>query len=605
MLGGLKPAEEPIAPRYTPHGVWRPSSLESNRWLNLAAWGLPPSVVVLYAWLVLGGIQWNLREPFVFVGDALFYLAQSKSTIDHGWWWFNPSIGAPIGLHAVAFAQNTNVDQAIVWILGLVTRDAMLAVNVAWLSMLGLSAVTATWGLRRLGVSRLSAGAAGVLFALTPFAFYRNIEHFNLVTYLLPFPATAALLLASSDREHPWRARDMAVPAAGCVILGFNYIYFAFFGAFVLVVGALVGAARTRSIAPLRWGALCLGAVVLATTVNLIPNELVWQQEGGKPYGATHTPFESEVYGLKIRHLVGPTEGHWFPPFRRWFALESEAGFPYENENKAARLGVVATAGFVGLIATLIFPVAGGRDDDRRRVQAAAVLTVAALLLGTVGGFGALFSLLISPEIRAYNRISPFIAFFALAGVAFWIDRFTRARPDRLRAGLWLVLLVVGMADQGSALGKVAAGRPAAGQEFREVAAFMRGVEAQLPDQAMVYQLPVRPYPADSGIERMRGYDHLRPYLTTHRLRWSYPILNRAQFIWQRAVEGVEEVDLPRFLAREGFSAILINRTGYADAGRRLEQLFRDAPAGATVMATNDTFVVLDLRPLRSAPVPR
>ena len=83
--------------------------------------------------------------------------------------------------------------------------------------MLGLSAVTATWGLRRLGVSRMGAGAAGVLFALCPFALYRNIGHFNMVTYLIPFPATAAVLLAL-DRSgtslarpgHGWRRSPAA-----------------------------------------------------------------------------------------------------------------------------------------------------------------------------------------------------------------------------------------------------------------------------------------------------------------------------------------------------------------------------------------------------------
>ena len=547
---------------------------------------------------MLGGPQWNIREPFIFIGDALFYLVQTKSTIDHGWWWWNPSIGAPVGLHAVAFAQNTNVDQAIVRIIGVFTHDAMLAMNLAWLSTLGLSAVTASWGLRRMGASAVSAGAAGVLFALTPFAFYRNIEHFNLVTYLLPFPATAAMLLASSDRDRPWRTRDFAVPLAGCALTGFNYIYFAFFGAFMIAVGALIGAARTRWIAPLKWGAIFLGVVVLTTAINLIPNQLVWRTEG-KPSGVQHSANESERYGLKIRHLVGPTDGHWFPPFQAWLDRERAAGFPYETENYPGRLGLVATAGFFGLMAALIMPLARPPNLERHRVNAAAALTLAALLLGTVGGFGALFSLLVSSEIRAYNRVEPFIAYFALFGVGLWIDWLTRNRAGWARAVAWIVLLAIGMADQGSGLAKLALGRPAAGQEFREVASFMRDVQAKLPDNAMVYQLPFRPYPADNGQERMGGYAHLKSYLTTDRLRWSYPIMNRAQFIWQRSVEGVAEVDLPRFLAREGFSAIQINRDGYADHGQQLEQSLTSPSAGATVLATNDRYVVLDLRPLQ------
>lgn len=559
---------------------------------------LPPFIVIVFAWLMLGGPQWNLREPFIFDGDALFYLTQTKSTIDHGWWWWNPTIGAPFGVHAPAFAQNTNVDQAIVRIIGLFTNDAILAMNLVWFTALGLSAVTAGWGLRRLGVSALSAGAAGVLFALTPFVFYRNIEHFNLVIYLVPFPATIAILLASAERADNWRFRDFVVPAIGCTLLGFNYIYFAFFGAFLIVVGALIGAARTGGIAPLKRGALFLGIVMLTTAINLIPSQLIWRVEG-KPWGVGHNPNEAEKLGLKIRHLVGPTDGHWFGPFKTYLESERAAGFPRENENHPGRLGLVGTTGFLGLMAVLIVPLARPPDEERRRLQAAATLTLAALLLGTVGGFGVLFSLLVSPEIRAYNRIEPFIAYFALLGVGIWIDRWLRNRSSWMRAGLWIVLLAIGLADQGSGLAKLTQRTPGAVSDFREIKSFLHPLEEQLPDQAMIYQLPFRPYPVDTGQERMGGYFHLRSYLTTSRLRWSYPYLNRAQFIWYKGVERVADEDLPRYLAREGFAAIQVNRDGYADRGQRLEQALTAPGAGAAVLATNDRYLMLDLRQLK------
>ena len=580
------------------------TSLESNRWLDRVTLIVPALIAPVCAWLTLGGVTWNLHVPLNFWGDATFYLAQSKSTLDHGWSWFNPSIGAPLGVHALAFAQNTNVDQAIVWFVGLFTDQVGLAVNVTWLAMLGLGALTATWGLRRLGVSRVGAGAAGVLFALCPFALYRNIGHFNMVTYLVPFPVTAAILLASTGREGGWRWRDWAAPVAGCALVGFNYIYFAFFGAFIVAVGALAGAVRIRSIAPLKVGAMCFGALVLATTLNLIPNALVWQQHG-EPGSVQHRPVESEIYGLKIRHLISPSQSHWFPPYKAWLDRERDAGFPYENENVSARIGTVASAGFFVLIAAFIFPSAAARDEGDTRLQAAAAVAMALVLLATMGGFGTLFNLFVSPAIRAYNRIAPFVAFVSLAGIALWVDRVTRARPARLRAGVWLALLVFGVFDQQSALRGLVNIIPSVEREIGTVSSFVARLESQLPDQAMVFQLPVRPYPVDSTIERLGAYDQFMPYLASHRLRWSYPALSRDQLIWERALESVAEADLPRHLAREGFSAILISRAGYADGGRRLEQVFQDAPGGATILESTDRFVALDLRRLRPGPDPR
>ena len=125
------------------------SSVQRGLW-----WCLPPAIVSVFIWLTMGGRHWDPHLPVTYSGDGLFYLAQSKATIDHGWWWFNRSLGMPFGLSALLFAQDANVDQAIVWLLGRAVRDVFLAVNLAWIAMVALSSITAAWGLRRLGVSR-------------------------------------------------------------------------------------------------------------------------------------------------------------------------------------------------------------------------------------------------------------------------------------------------------------------------------------------------------------------------------------------------------------------------------------------------------------------
>src|SRR5205085_524794 len=60
---------------------------------------------------------------------------------------------------------------------------------------------------------------------------------------------------------------------------------------------------------------------------------------------------------------------------------------------------------------------------DQRTLSLAALLTLAATLLATIGGLGSLFALVVSPQIRSYNRISIFIGFFALLAAVLLIDR--------------------------------------------------------------------------------------------------------------------------------------------------------------------------------------
>ena len=67
--------------------------------------------------------------------------------------------------------------------------------------MVVLGGVSATWCLRQLGVSTISALVAGTLFGVSPYALYRHIVHIWMVIYLVPFACTAALLLASGRLE--------------------------------------------------------------------------------------------------------------------------------------------------------------------------------------------------------------------------------------------------------------------------------------------------------------------------------------------------------------------------------------------------------------------
>ena len=190
----------------------------------------------------LQGWRRDIGVPLGFSSDSLLALMQSKSTVDNGWWWFNPMVGAPLGLDELAFPANSNVDQAIVWMVSRFVRDAATAINLAWMLMVVLSGLSASWSMRRLGASTVSSVVAGTLFALSPYALYRNIDHFWMVIYLVPFVCTAALLLASGQLSERglWRNSYLLL-LIGCALLGFNYVYYAFFGCFLIGIASIAG----------------------------------------------------------------------------------------------------------------------------------------------------------------------------------------------------------------------------------------------------------------------------------------------------------------------------------------------------------------------------
>src|SRR5205807_10341962 len=143
-------------------------------------------------------------------------------------------------------------------------------------------------------------------------------------------------------------------------------------------------------------------------------------------------------------------------------------------------------------------------------------LNGAALLLGTLGGFGSLFFVFVSAQIRSYNRISVFIAFFSLLAIALVLDRFwTRGAKTIRNRGLmtagFCALLMFGILDQTSR--HYVPPYQAIKAEFESDDKFVKEIEALMPTGAMIFQLPYFPFPEHGPVQRMQDYDLFRGYL--------------------------------------------------------------------------------------------
>jgi hypothetical protein len=400
-----------------------------------------------------------------------------------------------------------------------------------------LSGLSATWCLRALRVSRISAFAAGTLFALSPYALYRNIDHFALVIYLVPFACAAALWLAAGEPHQQWGRTARRRGMAGCGLLGINYVYYAFFASsFGLVVGALIGYAWRRDRRLLVSGALAVAVIAGSTLLNLAPSLYSWHEHGRPLIQREKTPAEAEMHGLKIRQLVSPVYPHAFPPFNRWVEQEAAARFPNDYENWSSRLGIVGTLGFLALVLLLFLPEAPLQELPL--VRGASRLTLAVLLLATVGGFGVVFNLAVSPDIRAYNRISPFIAFFSLLAVA------TARRPDfktpRARSSPPSPSSSLAPPTRGRRHDESTNDKGPSPQKWLSCVASLARSNGRCPTGAMVFQLPIRTYMSESDFG---PYEAVRPLQALPRLGdapLQLSAFSNEQVRWQQALTGVD-----------------------------------------------------------------
>ena len=82
--------------------------------------------------------------------------------------------------------------------------DAFAAINLTWVVAGRAERIDGHLVHSRARRIDRSAFAAGTLFALSPYALYRNIDHFALVIYLVPFACAAALWLAAGEPHQTW-----------------------------------------------------------------------------------------------------------------------------------------------------------------------------------------------------------------------------------------------------------------------------------------------------------------------------------------------------------------------------------------------------------------
>jgi phosphoglycerol transferase len=86
----------------------------------------------------------------------------------------------------------------------------------------------------------------------------------------------------------------------------------------------------------------------------------------------------------------------------------------------------------------------------------------------------------------------------------------------------------------------------------------------------MVFQMPVMDYP-ESGGGGVLPYNHLRPYLYSHDLRFSYGTMkNRPGMQWQYTMDRLGLVAAIPSLEKYGFGAVYVNTGGTPDRGASL-----------------------------------
>ena len=600
------PGRRPTRPQPVTRGVER----LGTRGAGVLAPALQAALVVvgsiLCAVVVLRLWRADLALPlrYTAIDDGKFYLMLVKGIIETGWYSSNPGLGAPFGQHLQDYPQGAdNLNLLIVRGLAVFSSNPALVVNLFFLLTFGLTSFACHFVLRRLGVSAPVAGVTSILFSLLAYHFFRGESHLLLSAYYsVPLSAFLFLELLGERRlfaarappgEPPpdygrplirvraWASRRSLATIGLCLVIGSDNLYYASFALVLIVSATLISAICRRPRSALQ--GLAITALIVGTlAANLAPS-LVYRAEHGANVAlersATADETTAEAFALRPANLVLPVPQSRIAPLRRIASSYDRAIAPHYCESCFASLGAIGTVGLGWLALCAIAAVLGvaGGIAGQRLFRHASVGAGIALVAGTVGGVGSAIEVFVTPDIRAWNRISVVIAFFSLLAVALLLDRLVGSlRPRRggaaLVGGLLTAVLAFGVFDQTT--DAFIPPHSAIARQWRSDGDFVAEIQARLPRGAAVFQLPYVPFPegypqtqpGDQVATYATKYELLRGYLHSTTLRWSYGAMKGRAGDWSAQLAGQPLSVVLASAVAAGFDGVWVDPAGFEPA---------------------------------------
>lgn len=533
----------------------------------------------------------DLFVPFVYQSDALVTGAWVKGLIDNTWWTQSSFLGMPFGQVHYDWPLMDTFDLIIIKILGLLSHNFALSLNLFYLLTFPLTALTTLFVFRTLNISIIQSIVGSLIYTFIPYHFLRGEVHIFFSSYYLIPLVILVIIWMYQGKNILYNAETRKIELGNyhtiaslifCGLMALQNIYYLFFTCFFLLVIGVFHTLSSRNWKYLVSCSLLIGFMMAVFLINMSPVFFYQYQNGSNPSALVRSPAESEFYGLKITQLILPIEGHRIQ-FLSNITQNYAKTAPLINENAMSALGGTAALGFIFLIFWVFFRLGESADkhdlaDIRSTLDCLSLLNFSAVLLATIGGLGVLAAYLFSfPYIRGYNRISIFIAFFAVVAVILVLEyihgNWCLTRKRQLLFNAVLCLLLMGaILDQ-----TCPAFVPDYGvtkQQFLQDKRFVDKIETDVPNSSMIFQLPYMSYPENGHIIFMPDYSPAIAYLHSDTLRWSYGSMKgRGEDKWEKAISSQDLPNMTKSLAFAGFNGIYVDSFGYSQPDRIIDPL--------------------------------
>lgn len=493
------------------------------------------------------------------------------------WYWSTDKLGAPFGqdLHDIA-AVADNLHLIILWIGIKIFRNEFLVFNAYFFGSYLLTTITGYIGSRMLRVQRAPALLIGITFSFLPYHYLQGPNHLFLAAYWA-IPLWVAFLIRElmDDSISPftnqsfnfkslrnWATKTSTITLVIIAIIATTTgLYYGFF--FIVLTSFIVVIRRVGQTTKFQWvpAASALGIGVFSLAIQYFP---VWNYQrinGSNLSIVQRTIAEVEFYSLKLSNLLLPVAGHRLSFFDH---LQQKSNPVYLIGEGSDALGLLGSFGLIGLILIMVFRLVHHRSGLS---TALATFTIMSILTSIVGGLAQFIAVFGFTQLRVMARMSIVIAFPCLV---FAVHLITKLSERRGQAFVFIVLVLIGtISILDTNPGNQLPSFQSTSTKWAQDAALVRQIEAELGSNAMIFQLPVVPFPESPPVERMTDYEHLKGYLRSSNLKWSYGGVKGRESDWQLQLPK-NTSDLVALLKNYKYDAVWINANGYPDAASAL-----------------------------------
>src|SRR5436190_11024020 len=527
----------------------------------------------LLAWYLMG--SFNLNYPIAYGGDNFFMSWIIKRLID-GFWSFNSVYsGFPFGSAFYDFPFSDMGTFTVLKLLGLFTHSYILTVNIYILLGFAVTSSISYLILKKFGCNNIFSITGAILFTFLPFHFFRLAHLFFTWYFSIPiftwyaFKIFANKSLFFECGKNAWKKIKLFLSLLFLASFG---VYYTFFAVLMFLASGIAGSLKWKSNKNLISAFIAIFMLTMGVGLNISPNLIHSYKYGSNPTVAQRFAMESEYHGLKLIQMLLPQPLHRSALLRK-ISTKYNQTFPLVAENMTASLGLIGSCGLIIILAVAIAtPFFRFQVDSH--IQLLAFLTSFLFLFTTIGGFASIFALLITPMIRAWNRISVFIGFAAITTFILSTEQFLKKfiykrflKQAEIYVGIFLICF--GVWDQTFTRTKLEV--ISLKNQFLNDAMFVKKIEKLIPNGA-VYQLPYIPFPEEVINNNFYSYDPFRGYLHSSTLHWSSGgMKGRRGDLFFRYLANQPMKHQIEIIKRLGFNWIYIDRRGYSDHGVAIE----------------------------------